>query len=90
MVNKTLKTKRNFFYSLEQIKLSAANYCHKIIRIISFPNNTQGISADNKVHLCTMLYNTLNSENASSKVKRNIQDAFGIFLGEDAGFYLKT
>lgn len=43
------------------------------------------ISADNKVHLCTMLYNTLNIENVSSKVKKNIQDAFGCFLSDDAG-----
>ena len=35
-----------------------------------------------------MLYNTLNIENVSSKVKKNIQDAFGCFLSDDAGFIL--
>ena len=73
---------------LEKIKLASANYLHKIIRMLSFPNTLQQISSDNKVHLCTMLYNTLNSETASSKVKKNIQDAFGCFLADDTGYFI--
>lgn len=56
--------------------------------MISFQNTTQPISSDNKVHLCTMLYNTLNAENVIPKVKKNIQDAFGCFLCDDNGIDL--
>lgn len=76
--------------NLEKIKLSASNYFHKIIRMISFPNSTQPISVENKVHLSTMLYNTLNSETVPPKVKKNLQEAFGNFLCDDHGsFHLK-
>lgn len=73
----------------DKVKLAASSYLHKVVRMISYPNTTQPISSDNKVHLCTMLYNTLNADNVIPKVKRNIQDAFGSFLCDDHGIFNK-
>lgn len=55
--------------------------------MISFPNAAQAVSPDNKLHLCTMLYNTLHTDCVPAKVKKNIQEAFGLFLSDDAGSF---
>jgi hypothetical protein len=50
-----------------------------------FISNVTNFGAEVKLNISQMLFDTLVSDYAPLKIKRNIEECFGYFLGEDNG-----